>query len=75
MTWYNKKQLTLAFQGHDGSFLKSKLVDVVSNKKARADSSVLDVSTTTEQEKTKNQNLTELERKLTIVAPFGVAPT
>ena len=50
MTWYNKKQLTLAFQGRDGSLLKSKLVDLVFNKKARADSSVSNVSTTTEQE-------------------------
>ena len=50
MTWYNKKQLTLAFQGRDWSFLKSKLVDLVFTKKARADSSVSHVSTTTEQE-------------------------
>ena len=42
MTWYNK--------GRNGSLLKSKLVDLVFNKKAKADSSVSDVSTTTEQE-------------------------
>ena len=42
MTWYNRKQLTLAFQGPDGSYFKSKLVDLVLNKKARAVSSDLD---------------------------------
>lgn len=47
MTWYNRKQL--AFQGPDGSYFKSKLVDLVLNKNARF-SSVLDASTTTEQE-------------------------
>ena len=50
MTWYSRKQLTLAFQGPGGSYFKSKLVDLVLNKKARADSSDLDPSTTTEQE-------------------------
>ena len=48
MTWYNIKQLTLAFQGPDGSCFKSKLVDQVLYKKARADLSVFDVSTTTD---------------------------
>ena len=44
MSWYNIKQLTLAFrQGPDGSCFKSKLVDQVLYKKARAYLSIFDV--------------------------------
>ena len=67
MTWHNKKQLTLAFQGRDGSFLKSKLLYLVLNKKARVDSSVLDVSTT-EQE---NSPLIEEESSYANQQPKG----
>ena len=50
MTWYNIKQLTLAFrQGPHGSCFKIKLVDLVLYKKGRADLSIFDVSTTTDQ--------------------------
>ena len=68
MTWYSRKRLTLAFQGPDGSYFKSKLVDLVLNKKARADSSDLDPSTTTEQE---NSPLLEAKNSYANLHPKG----
>ena len=68
ITWYNRKQLTLAFQGPDGPYFKSKLVDLVLNKKARLDSSVLDSSSTTEQE---NSPLLEAENCYAKLRPKG----
>ena len=66
MTWYNRKQLTLAFQDFDGSYFKSKLLDLVLNKKAIADSSILDASTTTNQE---NSPLLEAENSYSNLRP------
>ena len=67
MTWYNRKQLTPAFQGPGGSYSESKLVDLVLNKKARADSLDLNPSTTTEQE----NSLLEAEKSYANLHPKG----
>ena len=47
INWYNKKQLTLCFQGRDGPSLKDKLVKFIQNKQGtEADTPVSDASTT-----------------------------
>ena len=50
INWYNKKQLTLCFQGRDGPSLKDKLVKFIQNKQGTEADTPVSYASTTEQE-------------------------